>query len=1315
MHYGKQRATLALLFLLLPLVTALAFLQTPYVSDLVLQFTLKVVRFRTGIKIDAKSWSVRPITFSAALEGINVSLDGFQVNSPELTVQVSPISLGIGRLHISRVALKSPVLQGTIPAEWIRAKGERPAQGSIFSRNLPKMVGESLSALIEQGRLHHLTFEKIQLNNLKSELKGYRLDQGTIEIENLEGGQARVDWNLKGLKVDNQLAEIDASSLSVALIKNDKAEYFLVMPLFTVQPKGRTESMIQANGRWPGDMRVTAIFDLGDMLSWINGSPLIGTTGIKHSGGQIGFEGNVTLSRNKVDKISGELKGSEIKIDEYLIQSIDASFRSKESGLAFDRLNLGLPFGQGDRPQWKNILSSNSLSIDSKKITGEMNFHEVGLCSILRATDSPQCVVSFPITGSVKMDAQLSPFVLNLKPELTLEDAIVDSDPIKSRENREHEIVALHTAKLLGDILIDAKAITFNRTQLKWPDESQLSVEGKIQYSPTLVDLSVDSHNSRFASMFTRFLDLTLQGTANLNAKIFYSEAIPREVGQTRVLGRLAVDDVGVQSQNFGSVTGPINYASRTLRIGPLKLANGGGKATVDGTLTTTPKGGFFNLGAVADRLEVAGILPESKSEAFRGFVTGTATLRGYTNPKSSESLSGPIDLRLDTFRAFGVPFQRGSIKARYRNQILDLLQVVGTKDQASFRLKGSLNPNGGTELKFDSDDFKIKDLTLDPNLDNLQSGLVNINGFWRPAEGWAIEGGIKRLRIAGAALPDGQIKMGGSKNDFLVSAHLGDLVDMDMKTTSSGSEASHLEKLQCHLKDEALYAAFAYLKGWTSAMPVKTLGEINLNYGVRSGSVELKDLHISGPEGANATVAKFIEAPGIHTFAWLDKKITKNTMSLKGQSSLSLEEDGEDVNFRLELPLALLDLVVPNLKFIEGRLKLNGQIPLPPDITTVQAQGTIDHGTLFIRGVGQPIQNLNSNVSFSKQQIGITSAKGNLGGGDVSLEGVYKVDLKKPGANLQIGLNRAHVVIMDDVPADITGDLILKGEELPYLLAGRVQVSNVIYSKEFKQDPPIVSPNLKPILRFGLDVEYGTAVAVKNSMASVLVGGRMVVGGNDLLPDVQGKVSIISGSIYANETDFKVIQGLVIFPGGAAMPQINLQANTVIKNNNQDYKIELRVKGSADLPSIEFSSDPALSNSDIINLLAFGVIRPASDSGSSGDVSGAARIEMMQALFGRAIGKSLDRSTGLQVRFKSAQNAQSGAYVPKVTVVKKLSERMTLTVGRNLDVTSPEDNYQVDYKLFNNVNLTGVVQKNGDQSQETSKGVDLRFRFEVK
>lgn len=98
--------------------------------------------------------------------------------------------------------------------------------------------------------------------------------------------------------------------------------------------------------------------------------------------------------------------------------------------------------------------------------------------------------------------------------------------------------------------------------------------------------------------------------------------------------------------------------------------------------------------------------------------------------------------------------------------------------------------------------------------------------------------------------------------------------------------------------------------------------------------------------------------------------------------------------------------------------------------------------------------------------------------------------------------------------------------------------VTNATYSKEFKQDIPIVAPNLKPLLKFAMDVEYGSNVKVKNSNADVGVVGRMIISGNDLLPDVGGKVNVVSGSLFANETEFKIIQGIVVFPEGRRCPK---------------------------------------------------------------------------------------------------------------------------------------------------------------------------------
>jgi autotransporter translocation and assembly factor TamB len=373
--------------------------------------------------------------------------------------------------------------------------------------------------------------------------------------------------------------------------------------------------------------------------------------------------------------------------------------------------------------------------------------------------------------------------------------------------------------------------------------------------------------------------------------------------------------------------------------------------------------------------------------------------------------------------------------------------------------------------------------------------------------------------------------------------------------------------------------------------------------------------------------------------------------------------------------------------------------------------------GMLLIRGIGQPLKSSTARLELSRQRLSIVDGRGTLGSGSMSLSGVYNLDPRKPGLSLQMNLNRANLVVMDDVPTEVTGMVSLKGEDAPYNLSGRVQVSNAIYSKEFQSDSAIVPAAADPVLRFGLDVELGSNVHVKNSLTSSLLNGRLFIGGTDIDPNVQGVVSIQTGSIFANESEFKVSQGNVNFPGGTAPPYVGLQASTVVKYNAQDYKIDLRARGPVDRLDIEFTSDPALSTPDILNLLAFGVLNDTDDSSSTAntDVVNAARMEAFQALFGKAIGNGLDKSTGVQLRFRAAQDLSQKELVPKITLMRKVTDRVSVTFGQSLN--NADRDVQLDYKLLNNVNLTGVweIQQNGLSQKEDAFGADLRFRFDVK
>ena len=1318
MRFAKQRLVIGLLFLMLPFVAVLAFVQTPFVSELVLQFALKVTRFKTGLHVEAKSWNVNPLSFSASLENIEIQISNLRTFAPHIEVRVSPLSLLVGNLHLKEVSLESPRISGKLDPKWRRSSSTNSSEKNIFKRDLPKEIGTQLASVINEIRAHKVSFDLVKMTTLSVDLPELRLEKGDFEVDNLEGGQARLSWKLKNLQSHPYFDQVESLEGSLALLKSSPTEYYLVVPTFHFSPKSDVPIVLEMNGKWPGEFRIETHVDLEQLAGWLKRSPGLKTKLGKRTRGRVDADLNMTIAQGALKRLAGNLSARELNFDGYHINDLETRFHGSLDDLSVDALDIHLPQVAGDLKGWNHWIHSSDIKIKTNEMKGKIELNEAGLCGILHATDVEDCHSGLAASGDIPFEGTLDPFLLKAAPNLKVKDVRIVTDPFgKSPDHIDAPLLELHPATLVGNAEINSKRISIKNTQLQWPDGSAILVDGPIQFKPVLVDLNAETRGGQWKSMFSKFLDLETQGKAFMTAKISYDELLPKEVGQTRVLGRVSIDGAGIEGQNFGTLIGPVNYIHNSLRIGPLKLLNGGGRASIDGTLDSRTDGGYLSMGAVADRLEVVATLPNSGTEAFRGFITGTAALQGYTNPKSPQSMQGPLEFRLDTFKSFGIPFQKGSLKAHYGKRLLEILSLNAQRDRSNVKLHGVLNPDGGTELLFSSEDVPIRSLGLNPGLEILQSGDVRIDGWWRPAKGWTVGGKISKVRIAGKDFPGGEVALMGDQNTFRLKANVGELIRAQFESRSLGKE-SVPTLLRVDVKDLGFYAAFAYLKGWTSMVPLNAVGDLSLDWTPSRGFLKSSGLQIEGPQGSQSTVGPLLSIKTPKEFSWADGKILENKFQVEGPSKILIGgvPGARTAKLDLSVPLPFLDLVVPNLRFIDGRIEMQGSMPMPPDISTLTASGFMKQGTLYIRGVGQPLQNTSAQLDISRQQLSITDGRGTLGGGNLTVSGVYRVALEKPGVSLQLGLDRAHVVVMDEVPIDVTGDLVLKGEELPYLLAGRVQVFNGLYAKEFKADTSLASLAPQAMLKFGIDAEIGSNVQVKNSVTNTALTGRLLISGTDLVPEVQGKVLLQSGSVFANETEFKIVQGQVNFPGGASgLPVLNLQASTVIKQNNQDYKIELRSRGSVDNLVIEFSSDPALSTSDIVNLLAFGVLRAnTSDTPTtSNDLIGAARVEAFQALLGKSLSNNIDKTTGFQVKFKAAPDIAQKELIPKVTVERKLSDRVTATFGRSLDITNPELNGQVDYKLLNNVNLTGIWEKS--QTSESSYGVDLRFRFDIK
>jgi autotransporter translocation and assembly factor TamB len=285
-------------------------------------------------------------------------------------------------------------------------------------------------------------------------------------------------------------------------------------------------------------------------------------------------------------------------------------------------------------------------------------------------------------------------------------------------------------------------------------------------------------------------------------------------------------------------------------------------------------------------------------------------------------------------------------------------------------------------------------------------------------------------------------------------------------------------------------------------------------------------------------------------------------------------------------------------------------------------------------------------------------------------------------------------------------------------MLAGQLSAVNGLYTKPFTGGETPEAPR-DPRLRFDLDFEVGSNIVIRNELVNAPIQGRLHLAGTDQSPLLQGRLLMGSGVIYANENEFRIAQGNIAFTGAPSnIPIVNLEASTNFRTPNQTYRIQISANGPGDALNFGFSSEPSLPTADIVNLLAFGILRPGDSAtgteiSSESNAANAAQWQALQMLFGKALGQNLDRRTGIQVRVQTAQSKTQAEAIPKLTVHRKLTDRVSVVVGSSLDQRQPEKDVQVDYRLFNNVNLTGVWEN--PKPDESSMGVDLRFKFDLK
>ena len=385
--------------------------------------------------------------------------------------------------------------------------------------------------------------------------------------------------------------------------------------------------------------------------------------------------------------------------------------------------------------------------------------------------------------------------------------------------------------------------------------------------------------------------------------------------------------------------------------------------------------------------------------------------------------------------------------------------------------------------------------------------------------------------------------------------------------------------------------------------------------------------------------------------------------------------------------------------------------------------------------------RNVKLKAAYKDGRIIIDRLAADKGTGTVAATG--SINLGKTSnteSHLDINLRDATVVypvaFIKNFESQLSGNLVVSGQGLPYKLAGDIVINRARSTREVDIRNEIVnalrqksigssSIDQKPLLTLDLNVSANQSINIHNRNLQVQMSTDLRIKGTEKNPVLSGQLEVDKGK-FTYKQDFKITRGLVIFDDPIkADPSLDILAVSDV----DIYRVYLGISGRASNPTVEFSVDPptrengnAISKLEILVLLSRGKL-PQESQSMGQQTQSAATSEAANILLGQfeePVEKLLDVSGQSVVRnvYIDTHPATDGSPVPRLNLPFDLGENIDLVL-RTDQATSQ---VSVEYNVNDNIYVSGVheVLRNKDAlptqntpgNIEGDSRVNLKFRF---
>jgi hypothetical protein len=377
--------------------------------------------------------------------------------------------------------------------------------------------------------------------------------------------------------------------------------------------------------------------------------------------------------------------------------------------------------------------------------------------------------------------------------------------------------------------------------------------------------------------------------------------------------------------------------------------------------------------------------------------------------------------------------------------------------------------------------------------------------------------------------------------------------------------------------------------------------------------------------------------------------------------------------------------------------------------IAAIDLNGAVElRGELIpIPGFAHALNNFSGLAFVKNGQVSIRSFQGFLGGGPVQgsgelsfgEKGLGEAEIRMSGQNMELSVFERTRLLADGqmrflkkgTRSTLEGDFLLKEALWKKELYEKLSFSSQVYNAEGRGSW-IDDLNLNFRLR------ASDNVWMENSLGRIRARLDLTISGTVGAPVITGEIEALSGTVYFQDRDFRVLRGRLSFFNPLVIdPYIDFQGETYVK----DYHVIFSLSGLASSLKPEFSSSPPLPTEEILSLLALGESYQRRYSLDPTQMSTASMISYQLARKSESL-FSLDR-----FRLDPFLMGSTSEITARLTVGKRLSRNFFIVYSTNL-ATQREEIVRLEWELSGGLSLVAIRNELG----RVSLDVKLRRRF---